>query len=183
MLYLYGPCLPNLIVPLYFSTLLLRDSVFCNAFFIFLSDTVRSHVPLTVQSARKTSPLRNYSEHHMILWLKAFWQMWGICVRLMVRTYVQFALVPSNVLLEWGELWTSVLTTRFASLICWYTDLSMTLPGKWLLVNIQREEEFNCHVANRDFWSDENIKEIINCGFLFWQVQAISLEGAEFCKK
>lgn len=50
-------------------------------------------------------------------------------------------------------------------------------------MNIQREEDFNCHIANRDFWSEENIKEIILCGFLFWQVQNISLEGIEFCKK
>ena len=50
-------------------------------------------------------------------------------------------------------------------------------------MNIQREEDFACHMVNRDLWSDEGIKEIISCGFLFWQVQNISMEGIEFCKK
>lgn len=72
--------------------------------------------------------------------------------------------------------------------------------NKWLLVNIQRDEEFLSHVLNRsddyplpdqstpplsssyyrDVWSDESIQELIQCNFVFWQKQDTSPEGKNF---
>lgn len=40
---------------------------------------------------------------------------------------------------------------------------------KWLLVNIQRVDEFNCLTLNRDVWADETVKEVLRSSFLFWQ--------------
>lgn len=54
--------------------------------------------------------------------------------------------------------------------------------GKWLLVNIQQAEVFASHVLNRDVWSDETIKEIIDGSFLFWQRDDKSTEGEQFCQ-
>lgn len=41
--------------------------------------------------------------------------------------------------------------------------------NKWILVNIQKEEEFSSHVLNRDVWNDESVKELLKYGFVFWQ--------------
>ncbi|CAN0409967.1 unnamed protein product [Ectocarpus fasciculatus] len=41
---------------------------------------------------------------------------------------------------------------------------------KWLLVNIQTEDEFDCHRLNRDVWKDEMVQNIIECNCVFWQV-------------
>eukprot|EP00930_Biecheleria_cincta_P085726 TRINITY_DN75098_c0_g1_i1.p1 TRINITY_DN75098_c0_g1~~TRINITY_DN75098_c0_g1_i1.p1 ORF type:complete len:444 (-),score=91.23 TRINITY_DN75098_c0_g1_i1:142-1473(-) len=54
--------------------------------------------------------------------------------------------------------------------------------GKWLLVNIQQAEVFASHMLNRDVWSDETIKEIIDGSFLFWQRDDKSTEGEQFCQ-
>lgn len=51
---------------------------------------------------------------------------------------------------------------------------------KWLLVNIQSEEEFSCHALNRDVWSDECIIDIIGCAFIFWQQQNSVGEGVVY---
>ena len=40
---------------------------------------------------------------------------------------------------------------------------------KWLLVNIQRVDEFHCLELNRDVWADETVKEVLRSSFLFWQ--------------
>ena len=69
-----------------------------------------------------------------------------------------------------------------SSLVTIFIIPVLNFQGKWLLVNIQRDEDFNCHLANRDLWSRDNIKEIVSCVFLFWQVQNISIDGEEFCK-
>lgn len=44
--------------------------------------------------------------------------------------------------------------------------------NKWLLVNVQNSQEFSCQVLNRDVWSNQTVKDIINEHFIFWQVSA-----------
>jgi thioredoxin-related protein len=53
---------------------------------------------------------------------------------------------------------------------------------KWLLVNIQDNSEFACHVLNRDVWANDGIKELIKCGFIFWQQLECSHEGQNYCR-
>lgn len=55
--------------------------------------------------------------------------------------------------------------------------------NRWLLVNIQRESEFQSHVLNRDFWNDETAKNIIACSFVFWQQQDVSRDGELFISR
>ena len=40
---------------------------------------------------------------------------------------------------------------------------------RWLLVNLQRDNEFSCHALNRDVWRDELVENLIGEGFVFWQ--------------
>jgi UBX domain-containing protein 7 len=40
---------------------------------------------------------------------------------------------------------------------------------RWLLVNIQRDEEFASHTLNRDVWRDELVENLVREGFIFWQ--------------
>jgi hypothetical protein len=40
---------------------------------------------------------------------------------------------------------------------------------RWLLVNLQRDNEFSCHALNRDVWRDELVENLIGEGFIFWQ--------------
>lgn len=54
--------------------------------------------------------------------------------------------------------------------------------SKFILVNIQQAEVFHSHKLNRDVWSDDTIKEIIQGSFLFWQRDDKSAEGDSFCK-
>mmetsp|Transcript_62626 Transcript_62626/g.179635 ORF Transcript_62626/g.179635 Transcript_62626/m.179635 type:complete len:456 (-) Transcript_62626:137-1504(-) len=54
--------------------------------------------------------------------------------------------------------------------------------SKFILVNIQQAEVFASHTLNRDVWSDDTIKEIIQGSFLFWQRDDKSAEGDSFCK-
>lgn len=41
--------------------------------------------------------------------------------------------------------------------------------GRWILVNIQSEKEFQSHVLNRDIWSSKRIREQLKGNFLLWQ--------------
>lgn len=52
--------------------------------------------------------------------------------------------------------------------------------GKWLLVNIQEEREFQSLVLNRDLWSDDVCQSLIKESFLFWQAQRSSSEAQRF---
>lgn len=45
---------------------------------------------------------------------------------------------------------------------------------RWLLVNIQRDEEFACHALNRDVWRDELVENLIREGFIFWQQVSVA---------
>lgn len=42
--------------------------------------------------------------------------------------------------------------------------------NRWLLVNVQNQQEFSCQILNRDVWPDEQVREIINDHFVLWQV-------------
>ena len=53
--------------------------------------------------------------------------------------------------------------------------------GKWVLVNIQQAEVFASHTLNRDVWSDDTVKDVVQGSFLFWQRDDKSAEGDQFC--
>lgn len=40
---------------------------------------------------------------------------------------------------------------------------------RWLLVNIQDAQEFQCQILNRDLWSNPGVKMIVKEHFVFWQ--------------
>ncbi|XP_074565975.1 plant UBX domain-containing protein 7-like [Curcuma longa] len=52
-----------------------------------------------------------------------------------------------------------------------------SLHGKWLLVNVQSNEEFNSHMLNRDTWANTAVAETIHSNFIFWQVYHDTTEG------
>ena len=43
----------------------------------------------------------------------------------------------------------------------WNVRESCKESDKWLIVNIQRDDNFECHKLNRDIWNDDSIQEII----------------------
>lgn len=51
---------------------------------------------------------------------------------------------------------------------------------KWILVNIQDSTEFMCQVLNRDFWSDDRIKDCVRQNFIFLQYQHDSPNGLSY---
>lgn len=61
---------------------------------------------------------------------------------------------------------------------------TMAKDGKrWLLVNLQRDNEFSCHALNRDVWRDELVENLIGDGFIFWQEMDTSQEGAVYAER
>ncbi|KAK1826372.1 hypothetical protein QBC39DRAFT_22675 [Podospora conica] len=75
---------------------------------------------------------------------------------------------------------TSSRATRLAELFRPPYDIMSMLPWdearevgkeekKWLLVNLQNMEDFQCQALNRDHWKDEAIKALIKENFLFLQ--------------
>ena len=54
---------------------------------------------------------------------------------------------------------------------------------KWILVNIQSHLEFDCLCLNRDTWVDENVKEIIEANFIFFQRGHTSSDGKTFMNR
>jgi len=51
---------------------------------------------------------------------------------------------------------------------------------KWLLVNIQASDEFGSMLLNRDIWSHETVKQIIQSAFVFFQRDRASSQGSTF---
>ncbi|EGV61130.1 hypothetical protein CANTEDRAFT_116457 [Yamadazyma tenuis ATCC 10573] len=51
---------------------------------------------------------------------------------------------------------------------------------KWILVNIQDATEFSCQVLNRDFWSDQRVKNRVKESFVFLQFQHNSPNGEQY---
>ncbi|XP_042420834.1 plant UBX domain-containing protein 7-like isoform X1 [Zingiber officinale] len=56
-----------------------------------------------------------------------------------------------------------------------------SLHRKWLLVNLQSNEEFSSHMLNRDTWANEAVAETIRSNFIFWQVYHDTSEGKKVC--
>lgn len=54
------------------------------------------------------------------------------------------------------------------------------LENKWLMVNLQNVQEFNCQILNRDVWSNPAVKSIIQEHFVFYQVYHDSDEGQRY---
>eukprot|EP00573_Skeletonema_grethae_P012056 CAMPEP_0201709514 /NCGR_PEP_ID=MMETSP0578-20130828/58142_1 /ASSEMBLY_ACC=CAM_ASM_000663 /TAXON_ID=267565 /ORGANISM="Skeletonema grethea, Strain CCMP 1804" /LENGTH=700 /DNA_ID=CAMNT_0048198491 /DNA_START=32 /DNA_END=2135 /DNA_ORIENTATION=- len=54
---------------------------------------------------------------------------------------------------------------------------------RWLLVNIQSEDDFACHALNRDVWHDELVENLVREGFVFWQVASTHPEGMTYCTR
>lgn len=52
--------------------------------------------------------------------------------------------------------------------------------NRWLMVNIQNSQEFACQVLNRDVWSNQSVKNLINKHFVFWQVYSDSIDGERY---
>eukprot|EP00594_Rhizosolenia_setigera_P001712 CAMPEP_0178949330 /NCGR_PEP_ID=MMETSP0789-20121207/5978_1 /TAXON_ID=3005 /ORGANISM="Rhizosolenia setigera, Strain CCMP 1694" /LENGTH=497 /DNA_ID=CAMNT_0020629815 /DNA_START=81 /DNA_END=1574 /DNA_ORIENTATION=- len=54
---------------------------------------------------------------------------------------------------------------------------------RWLLVNIQRDAEFACHVLNRDVWRNDLVRNLIQSNFIFWQAWDSSAEGSVYVQR
>lgn len=52
--------------------------------------------------------------------------------------------------------------------------------NRWLIVNVQDMNDFNCQILNRDIWSSEKLREIIKKYFIFWQVAIDNADGHRF---
>ncbi|KAJ8498028.1 hypothetical protein OPV22_008580 [Ensete ventricosum] len=59
--------------------------------------------------------------------------------------------------------------------------IEASLQGKWLLINLQSNEEFSSHMLNRDTWSNEAVAQTIRTNFIFWQVYYDTSEGKKVC--
>jgi len=51
---------------------------------------------------------------------------------------------------------------------------------RWLLVNIQSDDDFACHALNRDVWRDELVENLVREGFILWQAMSSSNEGQTY---
>ena len=54
------------------------------------------------------------------------------------------------------------------------------LRNKWLLVNIQKSEQFASQALNRDLWTNPTIQQLVRQWFIFWQVNSYNIEGRQF---
>ena len=52
--------------------------------------------------------------------------------------------------------------------------------GRWLLVNLQDPQAFASHRLNRDVWTDEGVRSILDSSFVFWQRSAGTPDGDQF---
>ncbi|OXU24844.1 hypothetical protein TSAR_015113 [Trichomalopsis sarcophagae] len=52
--------------------------------------------------------------------------------------------------------------------------------NRWLLVNVQNQQEFACQILNRDVWTNSQIRDIINDHFVLWQVLSNSVDGKRY---
>ncbi|XP_065175328.1 UBX domain-containing protein 7-like [Sycon ciliatum] len=52
--------------------------------------------------------------------------------------------------------------------------------GKWILVDIHDPQVFECQKLNRDLWRHKDVRCILEDSFVFWQVQADSIDGRRF---
>lgn len=47
--------------------------------------------------------------------------------------------------------------------------------NRWLLVNVQNQQEFACQILNRDIWSNQQVREIVKDHFVLLQVTIIQV--------
>jgi len=52
---------------------------------------------------------------------------------------------------------------------------------KWLLVNVQEVDVFDCQKMNRDTWSDEGVKSVVCENFILWQVLRKNKDEINYC--
>lgn len=51
---------------------------------------------------------------------------------------------------------------------------------RWILINIQDQTEFQSQVLNRDFWSNQRVKQAVRDHFIFLQFQNDSVNGQNY---
>lgn len=51
--------------------------------------------------------------------------------------------------------------------------------NKWILLNVQKTDSFECHCLNRDLWKDETVKDILKASFVFMLNYEDTPEGAK----
>lgn len=51
---------------------------------------------------------------------------------------------------------------------------------KWLLVNVQNMEDFNCQTLNRDLWKDQSVVALVKENFIFLQYSKADPRGLEY---
>ncbi|KAF7560686.1 hypothetical protein G7046_g3443 [Stylonectria norvegica] len=51
---------------------------------------------------------------------------------------------------------------------------------KWILVNLQDMNDFNCQALNRDIWKDEAVKDLVSESFIFLQYDKTSQDAEEY---
>lgn len=51
---------------------------------------------------------------------------------------------------------------------------------RWLLCNIQCDDDFACHALNRDVWGDDLVENLVREGFVLWQATNTSTEGQTY---
>lgn len=54
---------------------------------------------------------------------------------------------------------------------------------RWLLVNLQRDQDFACHALNRDVWRDELVENLVREGFIFWQSEDTADDGRTYATR
>jgi len=55
--------------------------------------------------------------------------------------------------------------------------------NRWLLVNLQSDDEFACHALNRDVWRDELCENLVTEGFIFWQSDNTTPDGQTYAQR
>lgn len=56
------------------------------------------------------------------------------------------------------------------------------ITNRWLMVNVQNVQEFACQMLNRDIWSNQAVKSIVQEHFVFFQVYHDSDEGQRYMR-
>ncbi|KAL3816616.1 hypothetical protein ACHAXA_000740 [Cyclostephanos tholiformis] len=51
---------------------------------------------------------------------------------------------------------------------------------RWLLANVQSDDDFACHALNRDVWRDELVENLVRDGFILWQAMSDSNDGQTY---
>ncbi|KAH3899297.1 related to UBX domain-containing protein 5 [Saccharomycodes ludwigii] len=54
--------------------------------------------------------------------------------------------------------------------------------NKWIMINIQAVDVFQCQVLNRDLWKDGRVKRLISNNFIFLQYHYDTIIGQNYCQ-